>query len=151
MHCPLHCAKHALLEDASCLTLISTQGLESDIAQHLLPDGDSAIGSGQPLGGLAARLSSKVAKAEARQDLPPAPESALNFRPAVSTAAPFMSCHHASAVYALKVFWLQFWPKGLCILDRYSTPVLLMHYCNELDLQSSSKPSITTLHLGGQG
>ena len=113
MHCPVHYAKHAVLEDASCLTFISTQGLESDIAQHLLPDGDSAIGSGQPLGGLAARLSSKVARAEARQDLPPAPESALNFRPAVSTAAPFVSCHHASAVYALKDFWLHFWPKGL--------------------------------------
>ncbi len=42
------------------------------------------MGSGQSLGGLAARLASKVAKAEARQGMAPAPESALNFRPAVS-------------------------------------------------------------------
>ena len=95
MHRPLHYANHAFLEDNSCVNMISAQGLETDIAQHLLPDGDSAMGSGQPLGGLAARLSSKVARAEARQDLPPAPESALNFRPAVGTAAPFVSCHHA--------------------------------------------------------
>lgn len=38
----------------------------------------------QPLAGNAARLSSKVAKAEARRGLAPAPDSALNFRPAVS-------------------------------------------------------------------
>ena len=55
------------------------------------------------MGGLAARLSSKVARAEARQDLPPAPESALNFRPAVGSAA-FVPCYHASAVCALKLF-----------------------------------------------
>ena len=42
------------------------------------------MGSGEPLAGLVARLASKVAKAEARQGLVPAPESALNFRPAVS-------------------------------------------------------------------
>ena len=88
----------------SCPTLIIAEDFELDIAQHLLPNGDSASGSGQPLGGLAARLSSKVARAEARQDLPPAPESALNFRPAVGTAPPFASCHHVSAVRALKSF-----------------------------------------------
>ena len=60
------------------------QGVEADVAQRLLPSGEGGQGSGQHLGSLAARLSSKVARAEARQGMAPAPESALNFRPAVS-------------------------------------------------------------------
>jgi hypothetical protein len=53
------------------------------MAQSLLP-GMPAAGQGeQVLGGDAARLSSKVAKAEARRQLAPAPDSAFNFRPAV--------------------------------------------------------------------
>ena len=59
------------------------QGLESDIAQHLLPGALPGEEQDQPLAGNAARLSSKVAKAEARRGLAPAPDSAFNFRPAV--------------------------------------------------------------------
>ena len=67
------------------------QGVEADVMQGLLPSGEGRQGSGQHLGGLAARLSSKVARAEARQGMAPAPESAFNFRPAVSRLA-FLLC-----------------------------------------------------------
>lgn len=56
------------------------------------------MGSGQPLGSLAARLAAKVAKAEARQGMVPAPESALNFRPAVSALANLLSSQHCDAL-----------------------------------------------------
>ncbi|CAL8466123.1 g5659 [Coccomyxa elongata] len=61
------------------------KGLESDIAQHVLPGALPGDEQDQPLAGNAARLSSKVAKAEARRGLPPAPDSAFNFRPAVGS------------------------------------------------------------------
>jgi hypothetical protein len=57
------------------------QGLEADLAAHLPGPGQEEEGT---LRGAAARLASKVAKAEARlASLAPAPDSALNFRPAV--------------------------------------------------------------------
>jgi hypothetical protein len=62
---------------------VAEQGLESDIAQHLLPSMPGVVEQDQPLAGNAARLFFKVAKAEARRGLAPAPDSAFNFRPAV--------------------------------------------------------------------
>lgn len=58
------------------------------LEEHLEPGAAGTPPEPAALGGLAARLASKVAKAEARlASLAPAPDSALNFRPAVRAPA----------------------------------------------------------------
>ena len=63
---------------------VMQQGLAAHAAAHAEPGAAGTPPEHASLGGLAARLASKVAKAEARlASLAPAPDSALNFRPAV--------------------------------------------------------------------
>ena len=69
------------------------QGLNAHVAAHLGPGAPGTPSEDGSLGGLAARLASKMAKAEARlASLAPAPDSAFNFRPAVG------ACHALHAM-----------------------------------------------------